>query len=138
MLAGDFFPVDMVAGRLYGPFFMEIDTRRMYVTGVTANPVGEWVTQPARNLSFVLAERFAGAVRRECLYRILVFHCRQLEQVLAEFVAHDNGHRPHRSLAQHAPLGVSKRPLRINDPDPAQLGRSDILGGLVNEYRLVA
>jgi putative transposase len=69
---------------------------------------------------------------------MLVFHCRRLEQVVAEFVAHDNGHRPHRSLAQHAPLGVSKTPLRTIDPDPAQLRRSDILGGLVNEYRLVA
>jgi hypothetical protein len=58
--------------------------------------------------------------------------------VLAEFVAHYNGHRSHRSLAHYAPLGVRKTPLRIIDPDPAQLRRSNILGGLVNEYRMVA
>jgi hypothetical protein len=33
---------------------------------------------------------------------------------------------------------VGKKPLRISDPDPGQLRRSDKLGGLVHEYRLVA
>jgi len=39
---------------------------------------------------------------------------------------------------QQAPLVVGKKPLRISDPDSAQLRRSDKLGGLVHEYRLVA
>jgi hypothetical protein len=57
MLACDFFTVDTVLlRRLYVLFFIEIDTRRIYLSGITANPVGEWVTQQARNLSFVLAE----------------------------------------------------------------------------------
>lgn len=30
---------------------------RSDLIGITANPVGEWVTQQARNLSFVLAEQ---------------------------------------------------------------------------------
>jgi hypothetical protein len=50
---------------------------------------------------------------------MLVFHRRQLEQIPAKFVAHYNRHPPHRSLARHAPLGVSKTPLLISDPDPA-------------------
>jgi transposase InsO family protein len=58
MLACDFFTVDTVLlRRLYVPFFIEIDTRRVYVTGVTANPIGPWVVQQARNLTMVLAER---------------------------------------------------------------------------------
>ena len=37
--------------------FIELDTRRVHLTGVTANPDGRWVTQQARNLLLVLGER---------------------------------------------------------------------------------
>ena len=43
--------------RLCVLFFIEVGTRRAYLSGVTANPVGEWVTQPARNLSVLVPER---------------------------------------------------------------------------------
>jgi putative transposase len=57
MLACDFFSVDTVLlGRPYVLFFIELDARRVYLTGVTANPSGSWVAQVARNLSMVLAE----------------------------------------------------------------------------------
>jgi len=49
------------------------------------------------------AERFVGTVRRECLDRMLIFGRRHLERVLAEYLAHYNGHRPHRALGQLAP-----------------------------------
>jgi putative transposase len=58
MSACDFFAVDTVLlKRLYVLFFTEIDTRRIYLCGVTSNPVGEWVVQQARNLAFDLAGR---------------------------------------------------------------------------------
>jgi hypothetical protein len=44
-----------------------------------------------------------GSVRRECLDRLLIVNRRHLEQVLAEYVDHFNGHQPHRSLDQQAP-----------------------------------
>jgi hypothetical protein len=185
MLACDFFTVDTVLlRRLYVLFFIEIDTRRIYLSGITANPVGEWVTQQARNLSFVLAdgtrqtkflirdrdtkftagfdevfrsegiriiktparvpranafaERFVGTVRRECLDRILILGRRHLEQVLAEYIAHYNQHRPHRALDQQAPQSLGPMPASIHDPDPKRLRKSGILGGLIHEYRLVA
>jgi hypothetical protein len=57
VLACDFFSVDTVLlKRLYVLFFIELDPRRVYVTGVTANPIGAWVVQQARNLSMVLVE----------------------------------------------------------------------------------
>jgi putative transposase len=61
ILACDFFTVDTVwLGRLCVPFFFEDDTRRVHLAGVTANPSSAWVTQQARNLLLVLAERLAG------------------------------------------------------------------------------
>lgn len=58
MLACDFFTVDTVLlRRLYILFFIELDTRKVYVTGVTAHPTGAWVIQQARNLSYAIAER---------------------------------------------------------------------------------
>jgi putative transposase len=56
VLATDFFTVDTV---LLRRLYVEIDTRRVYVTGLTAAPVEAWVVQQARNLTMVLAERLA-------------------------------------------------------------------------------
>jgi transposase InsO family protein len=58
IVACDFFTVETVwLRRLYVLFFIELDTRRVHLTGVTANPDGRWVTQQARNLLLVLGER---------------------------------------------------------------------------------
>ena len=38
-------------------FFIELDTRKVYVSGITARPTGSWVVQQARNLSMALADR---------------------------------------------------------------------------------
>jgi putative transposase len=82
------------------------------------------------------AERWIGTVRRECLDRLLIFHERQLRSVLAEYEAHYNGHRPHRSLDQRPPRA---RNTLIRDQDPSEgVKRADILGGLIHEYRQAA
>jgi hypothetical protein len=59
----DFFTVDTVwLRRLYVLFFIELDTRRVHLAGVTANPDAAWVAQQAGNLLLVFGERGNGCV----------------------------------------------------------------------------
>jgi transposase InsO family protein len=81
------------------------------------------------------AERWVGTVRREVLDRMLIFGCRQLQSVLAEYVDHYNAHRPHRALGQAPPLGPGEAAVVV----PAgSVVRRDRLGGLIHEYAQVA
>ena len=85
-----------------------------------------------------ICERVIGTIRRECLDRMLIFGRRHLETVLAEYVEHYNWHRPHRSLDQRAPSALDTTPALVSDVDLARLRRTDRLGGLIHEYRIVA
>jgi len=83
------------------------------------------------------AERWIGTLRRELLDRTIVWNQRQLENLVADFVAHYNEHRPHRSLAQLPP-----RPPEAPPPAPptgvVHVLKHTRCGGLVNEYRHAA
>ena len=80
-------------------------------------------------------ERWVSSIRRECLDRILIFTERQLTHVLAEYATHYNAHRPHRALEQRSPTKPAAVP---SPPDTQVLRRTQILGGLINEYRHAA
>jgi len=57
-LACDFFHVDTVTlRRLYVLFFIDLQRRKVFLAGVTARPVGPWVTQQARNLVATLEDQ---------------------------------------------------------------------------------
>ncbi len=69
---------------------------------------------------------------------MLIFHRRQLEVVLGEFVDHYNTHRPHRALDQMPPLPTASVLAQTSYPHAKQLRRTDLLGGLIHEYELAA
>jgi putative transposase len=80
------------------------------------------------------AERFVLTARTEVTDRMLIFGERHLRTVLAQYEAHYNGRRPHRS-----------RQLRPPQPDhPAadlskeRIKRRPVLGGLISEYERAA
>jgi hypothetical protein len=67
VLACDFLTVETVGlVRLYVLFVIELDRRRVWLAGVTANPTGVWVAQQARGL---LMEMGARAGRFQLLIR---------------------------------------------------------------------
>ena len=67
MLACDFLTVETVGlSRLYVLFVIELDRRRVWLAGVTANPTGAWVAQRARELLMNMgaqADRFQVLIR---------------------------------------------------------------------------
>jgi putative transposase len=81
------------------------------------------------------AERWVGTVRRELLDRTLNFGQGRLATVVAEYVNHDNDHRPHRALGQASPLGAVPP---IAPIERTGVVRVDRLGGLIHEYVQVA
>jgi putative transposase len=93
------------------------------------------ITTPVRApRANAIAERWIGSVRRECTDRMLIVGERHLRHVLAEYIDHYNGHRPHRTLAQAPPEGRAESDADGN----VRVLRRDRLGGLIHEYTQVA
>lgn len=87
------------------------------------------------------AERWVSTMRRECLDRMLIFNERQFRYVLSEYKDHYNTHRPHRALEQLPPIAAVDIGSHRNAVERAKDGaveRTEILGGLINEYRHAA
>ncbi len=64
IVACDFFTIDTVMlRRYYVLFFIELDTRRVHLAGITTNPTGVWTTQAARNLMMSYERRIRFLIR---------------------------------------------------------------------------
>ena len=81
-----------------------------------------------------IMERWIGSLRRELFDRMLILNARHLRRVIAEYEDHFNTHRPHRSLAQAAPLRALPQP----DTTDIKIIRRDRLGEIIHEYQQVA
>jgi hypothetical protein len=80
------------------------------------------------------AERFVGTIRAELTDRLLIVSQRHLRAVLAEYVGHYNGRRPHRACDLRPPEPTHP----VADLTHQRIKRRPILGGLINEYERVA
>jgi hypothetical protein len=81
------------------------------------------------------AERWISGCRRELLDRTLIWNQNHLRQILRQYETHHNEHRPHRSLHSAAPLKPLPQPV---DHEQYRVRRQTRVGGMINEYRLVA
>ena len=99
---------------------------------------GEVVETPVRApKANAYAERWVRTVRAECLDWLLIVGRSHLEQILRVYVQHYNGHRPHRALglaAPDPPAGLTV----VGEDRQGRVRRSDLLGGLLHEYRRAA
>ncbi|HEX6403148.1 MAG TPA: integrase core domain-containing protein [Pseudonocardiaceae bacterium] len=80
------------------------------------------------------AERFVRTVRAELTDRMLIFGERHLRLVLAEYLRHYNGRRPHRARELHPPQPTHP----VADLNYEQIKRRPVLGSLINEYERAA
>jgi transposase InsO family protein len=80
------------------------------------------------------AERFVLTARTEVTDQMLIFGQRHLRTILAEYEAHYNGRRPHRSRQLRPP-----RPDHpVADLSQERIKRRPVLGGLINQYERTA
>jgi putative transposase len=80
------------------------------------------------------AGRFVLTARTEVADRMLIFGKRHLRLVLAEYEAHYNGRRPHRSRQLRPPRPA----FPVADLSQKRIKRRPVLGGLLNKYERAA
>jgi putative transposase len=80
------------------------------------------------------AEPFVRTLRAELTDRMLIFNQRHVRVVLATYIRHYNGRRPHRARDHRPPQPTHP----VADLSQKRITRRPILGGLINEYERAA
>jgi putative transposase len=84
------------------------------------------------------AERRVRTAWSECTDRMLIAGPRHLRAVLDEYVAHYNGHRPHRAGNLRPPDSGDTVTVPVTSLATARIRRRKVLGGLIHEYERAA
>jgi putative transposase len=80
------------------------------------------------------AERFVRTLRAELTDRMLIFNQRHVRVVLATYIRHYNGRRPHRACDHRPPQPTHP----VAELRQKRITRRPVLGGLINEYERAA
>ena len=135
VLACDFFVVVTARFRVCYVFVvLEVGSRRIRHWHVTEHPTAEWTAQQFRMVMsgdephrFVIHDH--DRIYSDSVDRTIV---------LDVFVAHYNGHRPHRALALTPPCAARPPVSPPTEWGETRIHRRDRLGGVVHEYVLAA
>jgi len=82
-----------------------------------------------------IAERWTGGCRRELPGRALIWNENHLRRLLREYETHHNQHRPPPVTGLRRPAEPLPEPV---DLEQHRVRRHARVGGMINEYRLVA
>ena len=80
-----------------------------------------------------ICERFMRSVRQECLDHVLIFHERQLQRVLNQYVTYFNHARPHQGIHQQVPEPNSSSHSTCHARN--KVIAIPLLGGLHHDYQ---
>ena len=83
-----------------------------------------------------ICERFLRSVRQECLDHLLIFHEKQLQRVLNQYIAYFNLARPHQGIRQHIP--EPSRSSHSSHQAGSKVMALPRVGGLHHDYQWVA
>ncbi|WP_258308896.1 integrase core domain-containing protein [Streptomyces sp. NWU339] len=90
---------------------------------------------PRRNAR---CESAIGSIRREALDHVLIVNGAAVRQVLAAYQRHSNAHRPHQARQQLPPDAEERPDATVHDLNARRVLRTQILGGVISEYRYIA
>jgi putative transposase len=102
----------------------------------TADGIRILTSPPQAPRANAICERMIGTLRHELLDKILVINERHLRRILTIYLHHFNTARPHRTLAQVAPVQAETRPTPVINLADHQVRRKPILDGLTSEYQI--
>ena len=101
----------------------------VFVQRVQGMGIKEKLIAPSSPWQNPFVERLIGSIRRECLDRVIVFHERQLKQVLESYCDYYHKVRPHRSLSHDSPI-----PRPVESPELGKVIELPRVGGLHHQY----
>jgi putative transposase len=89
-------------------------------------------------VAYTFGERWIGTLQRELLERTIIWIQHQLERLVADYIEHNNLHRPHRSLDQQPPRPAIPHKATSIAPPLLRVTRKSRCDGLIDEYRNAA